>query len=399
MSLNLDQIRIDGGTQSRATIHDTTVSEYADSLERGVELPPVTVFFDGVSYWLADGFHRYHAHRRNGVTDIKADVQNGTQADAKLYSYGANQAHGLRRTNADKRNAVVGMLTNFAEWADNRIAIHVGVSHVTVRATRKTLESTCQIDKSKSREGADGRTYKAHRNPKPAAEDQPAAEAVTPVAVPAEPEPIMNEPKLKPVKLPKPERKQGYVSMCTQHGLITASAGASTRNRVRDQILALNGWASMPDARLMTDDEHALLTAAVLTLVDRKEPLADRLAAHREEVKTLSETAVHKFERLVARQIALQREVFDDEVRKAANAAIPERIAVYKELSEKAEKKLNRYTLITRGIKGDISESDYRYLIQALHPDRAPDPVKLAKCYDIIRSLERYVREVSSCED
>jgi hypothetical protein len=37
---------------------------------------------------------------------------NGTQRDAILYSDGANESHGLRRTNEDKRRAVMTLLTN-----------------------------------------------------------------------------------------------------------------------------------------------------------------------------------------------------------------------------------------------------------------------------------------------
>ena len=42
--------------------------------------------------------------------------------------------------------------------SDSAIAEHVGVSHATVIKYRAELESTCQIDKSTSRKGKDGRT-------------------------------------------------------------------------------------------------------------------------------------------------------------------------------------------------------------------------------------------------
>ena len=61
------------------------------------------------------------------------------QQDARLYAYGANRSHGLRRTIEDKRKAVLGMLADFSDWSDNRIAKHVGVSHVTVGTHRSSL--------------------------------------------------------------------------------------------------------------------------------------------------------------------------------------------------------------------------------------------------------------------
>lgn len=138
-NLRLAQIRIDGETQSRAEINNEVVAEYAEALTEGEKFPPVIVFFDGVSYWLADGFHRRHAHEKIGALDIAAEVRDGTQLAARIFSHGANKNHGLRRTNADKKKAVLGMLRDAPEWSDNRIAKHVGVHHSTVGEYRRSL--------------------------------------------------------------------------------------------------------------------------------------------------------------------------------------------------------------------------------------------------------------------
>jgi len=128
--LGIDVIRIDGGTQCRAEINQTKVSEYADLIESGVVFPAVRVFFDGVSYWLADGFHRYHAHKQIAQGSISADVEKGTARAALLYAISANAEHGLPRTNADKRKAVQMMLDDFEwqDWSNAEIARHCKVS-------------------------------------------------------------------------------------------------------------------------------------------------------------------------------------------------------------------------------------------------------------------------------
>ncbi len=108
--LELDRIRIDGGTQPRLAIDEQVVAEYAELYRTGVSLPPVTVFYDGATYWLADGFHRYWANQKVGIGIVAAEVRPGTQRDAVLYSVGANATHGLRRTNADRRKAVLTLL-------------------------------------------------------------------------------------------------------------------------------------------------------------------------------------------------------------------------------------------------------------------------------------------------
>jgi len=128
--LGIDVIRIDGGTQCRAEINEPKVSEYADLIESGVVFPAVRVFFDGVDYWLADGFHRYHAHKQAGQAAINADVEKGTARAALLYAISANAEHGLPRTNADKRKAVQMMLDDFEwqDWSNAEIARHCKVS-------------------------------------------------------------------------------------------------------------------------------------------------------------------------------------------------------------------------------------------------------------------------------
>lgn len=136
--IDISRVRIDGGTQSRVKLNETAVAEYAEAMTEGVPLPAVTVFFDGSEYWLADGFHRYHGHKRIGALKIDAEVLNGTRRDAVLHSVGANAAHGLRRTNEDKRRAVETLLNDaeWSQWSDREIAKQCGVTHPFVAAVR-----------------------------------------------------------------------------------------------------------------------------------------------------------------------------------------------------------------------------------------------------------------------
>lgn len=140
--LNLNAIRIDGGTQSRVEINMEAVADYAEAVKVGIEFPPVVVFHDGVDHWLADGFHRYHAHKQAGKASIHAEVRDGTARDAILHSLGANCTHGLRRTNADKRKAVSAMLSDgeWSAWSDRKIADACGVSQPFVSGLRKPPE-------------------------------------------------------------------------------------------------------------------------------------------------------------------------------------------------------------------------------------------------------------------
>jgi hypothetical protein len=136
VSLKIDAINTEGGTQSRATINDEVVDDYTQIIREGADFPPVVVFFDGKKHWLADGFHRLAAYRIAGATEIAADVRQGTRRDAILYSVGANGTHGLHRTRHDKRRAVLTLLSD-SEWSqkpETWISETCRVSRALVRA-------------------------------------------------------------------------------------------------------------------------------------------------------------------------------------------------------------------------------------------------------------------------
>jgi ParB-like chromosome segregation protein Spo0J len=141
--LQLRDIRLDQRAQPRAKIDEHGVDEYAHDIEEGAKLPPIMVFYDGTQYWLADGFHRYHAHQKISAVTIRAEVREGTLKDAILYSVSANTTHGLRRSNEDKRRAVRTMLED-EEWkrfSDAEVAARCHVSRPLVATVRKELET------------------------------------------------------------------------------------------------------------------------------------------------------------------------------------------------------------------------------------------------------------------
>lgn len=128
--MNIGALVLDAKLQSRIEIDEATVSEYADSIKTGDEFPPVLVYFDGINYYLTDGYHRYHAHKRAEKVSILCDVVNGTFRDAVLRATGVNSKHGMRRTHADKRKAVMTLLDDFewSDWSNAEIARQCGVS-------------------------------------------------------------------------------------------------------------------------------------------------------------------------------------------------------------------------------------------------------------------------------
>lgn len=181
--LNIGAIVLDERLQSRAEIDEEAVSEYADNIEAGDEFPPVLVFFDGVHYYLTDGYHRYHAHKRAGRASISCEVVNGTLRDAIFHSTSVNSKHGMRRTNADKRKAVATLLDDF-EWcngmSDAQIAEHCSVSTPFVaniraamgKSNKETVKYHTPTGKLAEKKKAPGRPKKEIPEPPPAVEKE-----------------------------------------------------------------------------------------------------------------------------------------------------------------------------------------------------------------------------------
>jgi hypothetical protein len=125
--------------------------EYAEALLDGEVLPPVTAYYDGTDYWLADGFHRTMAHEIAEVPNIDVVVHQGSRRDAVLHSVGANATHGCRRTAADKRRAVLTLLNDpeWASWSDREIARRCAVDGKTVATLRPKLTAEIRSEETR----------------------------------------------------------------------------------------------------------------------------------------------------------------------------------------------------------------------------------------------------------
>jgi len=138
-TLKCDNIEATQATQVRTKLHKDVIDMYQADIERGCVMPPLTVFAEKGSarYILADGFHRLLAHINAGLEEVEVEVHEGGMHEALEFALSANRTHGLRRTNADKINAVKLALKDpqFSKLAQGEIADLCGVSRETVNRT------------------------------------------------------------------------------------------------------------------------------------------------------------------------------------------------------------------------------------------------------------------------
>ena len=144
VSVPLNRILTDEAGQTRVQMRDAVIRDYMAAMtqqlaEGGLRFPPVMLFTDGQDYWLGDGFHRVLAARKAGLSEITAEVHQGTQRDAVLFAISANAEHGLRRSSADKRRAVALLLgdAEWSQWSDREIARRCQVGNAFVSRMRR----------------------------------------------------------------------------------------------------------------------------------------------------------------------------------------------------------------------------------------------------------------------
>jgi ParB-like chromosome segregation protein Spo0J len=106
--LRIDPLNLD--FQSEREIDPDKVLEYVHVMRQRKAISPVTVYFDGKTYRLFDGFHRVRAARDLQRKTINAEVVQGTPADM--------HGHWLKGLEAIKEYA--------REWMKNNIGTRKG---------------------------------------------------------------------------------------------------------------------------------------------------------------------------------------------------------------------------------------------------------------------------------
>jgi hypothetical protein len=135
----VERLTLDPTLQPRREMDPALIDEYAERMRAGDQFPPLVAFLDATEVLrLSEGWHRYAAAKAAEVEALAVDVRLGDYRAAHLNSLASNKDHGLRRSNADKRRAILAMLADpeWVAWSNERIAAHLGVSPPTVAKYR-----------------------------------------------------------------------------------------------------------------------------------------------------------------------------------------------------------------------------------------------------------------------
>jgi hypothetical protein len=143
-----------GAARTREKFRTDIANSYSQWLsDPDFHFPPVVAFFDGETYWLADGFHRHHAYQQSCRPLIPCDVREGTERDAVRHALSANtDTRGIPRTPGDVKAAIRVALDD-PEWgrlSDREIADLCAGGHSWVSDVRKHWEA---INRERPEEG------------------------------------------------------------------------------------------------------------------------------------------------------------------------------------------------------------------------------------------------------
>lgn len=259
-----------------AGLDEGHVRELEEVLKSGGRFKdPNVVFFDGEVYWNAAGNHRHEAAlRQNALLDV--DVRNGSFDDAVEFAAGSNYDHGLKRSDNDKRLAVVTLLANAknfglsdgllakkahvtppfvgdvrdyvarliphidgdagAEQLAERAGVPAGLAHVVLSLPDETFSSlsTNVTNDDGRRLGGDGRVYTV--KPTPAAQEDSTAS-------------LFDEPSAASA----PQQTQDFVDH-PESNEVTAAVESPTRTETRADIEADSARPVVKDRRRFANE-------------------------------------------------------------------------------------------------------------------------------------------------
>ncbi len=141
--LPVKDIRADRGVNTRATINEDRVKQYAQALREKARFPPIIVMRDrGKINWVADGFKRHGAHVIVGEPRILCSVYLGEKRDALLWSCGANSAEGRTEDDLDRAIEVMLRDEHWRKLSLGEIARHCHTNMMRVSRLQRKLSST-----------------------------------------------------------------------------------------------------------------------------------------------------------------------------------------------------------------------------------------------------------------
>jgi hypothetical protein len=150
IQFKIRRIKREFALQVRAEQNPDVIAEYAAAIRAGKTITAPVVYYDGTTYWLADGYCRVAAAVEVGLSKLDVEVRMGDRRMALEHAF--RRQPPTAHTNEDKRRAVEVCLQRAPAASDRAIGRAAGVSHTFVARVRAEFSSTngCQIETTRN---------------------------------------------------------------------------------------------------------------------------------------------------------------------------------------------------------------------------------------------------------
>ena len=155
----LEDVDVDHSPMVRADLRPEVIEEYSAIYKKDKKKMPVIDLFmeaGNKKLLIGDGMHRLQAMRSLNFKACQANVHAGVYEDALKYALLANERHGIRRSQADKRRAVEEAIKQWPKVSNVQIATLASVDDHTVKAVRDWLEQQGKVAPEPIRTSKDG---------------------------------------------------------------------------------------------------------------------------------------------------------------------------------------------------------------------------------------------------
>ena len=202
--LPIASLVLSGETQIRVAIDKETVLRYATlmiSEEGRTKFPPIIVYRDkNGELWIADGHHRITAAIRCNLTEILAEIREGTKADAIWAAAEINSKNALQLKDNDIRKAITMLLEAWPDRSLRSIAEAVGCSKSYVGKVKDQVSTGGHLNEEPNLQpamtiGKDGKSYPT-RKTRPKGQKSPTSTSkeIEPIATEAETKKVESPP-------------------------------------------------------------------------------------------------------------------------------------------------------------------------------------------------------------
>ena len=149
ITIGVDDVEYVKELYPRLKPDDGTIERYRNAIGN---LPPIVLARGRV---LVDGYHRWQAARREGVTEITAiDLGNLTDAEVFRESITRNAAHGFQLTSADKKLLSAKLWAAMVHLGDDRVSELSSILAVSERTIREWTKEARSDEKRATQERA-----------------------------------------------------------------------------------------------------------------------------------------------------------------------------------------------------------------------------------------------------